>query len=121
MMSADTFPGRPEVLQVRSRGSPPHPLPFRKRMGGPSLVVQWQRIHLPMQETRVRSLVHEDPTGCRATKPSTITIKLRSRAQEPQPPSPRAAMTAAACPRARALQREKPQNRNWRAAPAHHN
>ena len=28
-----------------------------------------QRIHLPMQKTQVRSLVQEDPTCCRATKP----------------------------------------------------
>ena len=34
-----------------------------------SLVAQWLRICLPMQGTRVRSLVWEDPTCCRATKP----------------------------------------------------
>ena len=36
---------------------------------GASLVVQWLRIHLPMQETWVRALVLEDPTCRRATKP----------------------------------------------------
>ena len=34
-----------------------------------SLVVQWLRIHLPMQGTRVRALVQEDPTCHGATKP----------------------------------------------------
>ena len=34
-----------------------------------SLVAQWLRIRLPMQGTRVRALVREDPTCCRATKP----------------------------------------------------
>ena len=34
-----------------------------------SLVVQWLRIRLPMQGTRARALVQEDPTGLRATKP----------------------------------------------------
>ena len=34
-----------------------------------SLVVQWLRICLPMQETQVQALVQEDPTCCRATKP----------------------------------------------------
>ena len=34
-----------------------------------SLVVQWLRIHLPMQVTQVWSLVWEDPTCHRATKP----------------------------------------------------
>ena len=36
---------------------------------GASLVAQWLRIHLPMQGTRVRALLREDPTCCRATKP----------------------------------------------------
>ena len=34
-----------------------------------SLVVQWLRICLPMQGTRVRALVWEDPTCHGATKP----------------------------------------------------
>ncbi|KAJ8793859.1 hypothetical protein J1605_019123 [Eschrichtius robustus] len=36
---------------------------------GASLVAQWLRIRLPMQGTRVRALVREDPTCHRATKP----------------------------------------------------
>ena len=36
---------------------------------GASLVAQWLRIRLPMQGTRVRALVREDPTCCGATKP----------------------------------------------------
>ena len=36
---------------------------------GVSLVAQWLRIHLPMQGTRVRALVQEDPTCRGATKP----------------------------------------------------
>ena len=34
-----------------------------------SLVAQWLRIRLPMQETQVRALVREDPTCRGATKP----------------------------------------------------
>ena len=34
-----------------------------------SLVAQWLRIHLPVQGTRVRALVWEDPTCRGATKP----------------------------------------------------
>ena len=34
-----------------------------------SLVAQWLRIRLPMQGTRVRSLVREYPTCCGAAKP----------------------------------------------------
>ena len=34
-----------------------------------SLVAQWLRIRLPMQGTRVRALVQEDPTCHGATKP----------------------------------------------------
>ena len=36
---------------------------------GTSLVVQWLRICLPTQGTRVRALVQEDPTCRGATKP----------------------------------------------------
>ena len=36
---------------------------------GTSLVVQWLRICLPMQGTRVQALVQEDLTCCGATKP----------------------------------------------------
>ena len=36
---------------------------------GASLVVQWLRIRLPMQGTRVRALVWEDPTCRGATGP----------------------------------------------------
>ena len=36
---------------------------------GASLVVQWLRICLPMQGTRVQALVWEDPTCRRATRP----------------------------------------------------
>ena len=35
---------------------------------GASLVAQWLRIHLPMQGTRVRALVWEDPTCHGTTK-----------------------------------------------------
>ena len=43
---------------------------------GPSLVGQWLRIRLPMQGTRVRSLVQEDPTCRGATKPVTTTTEF---------------------------------------------
>ena len=49
---------------------------------GTSLVVQWLRIHLLMQGTRVRALVWEDPTCRGATKP--VRHNLCSRAREPQ-------------------------------------
>ena len=41
---------------------------FKKRERA-SLVAQWLRIRLPMQGTRVRALVREDPTCRRVTKP----------------------------------------------------
>ena len=40
-----------------------------KKILGASLVAQWLRIRLPMQGTRVRALVREDPTCRGATKP----------------------------------------------------
>ncbi|XP_059983228.1 protein N-terminal glutamine amidohydrolase isoform X1 [Lagenorhynchus albirostris] len=42
---------------------------FKKDYLGTSLVAQWLRIHLPMQWTWVQSLVQEDLTCHRATKP----------------------------------------------------
>ena len=44
-------------------------IPTSKHNIGTSLVAHWLRIRLPMQGTRVRSLVWEDPTCRRATKP----------------------------------------------------
>ena len=41
----------------------------KKSNGGTSLVAQWLRICLPMQGTRIRALVREDPTCQGATKP----------------------------------------------------
>ena len=46
---------------------------IKEFQGGTALVVQWLRIHLPMHETRVRSLVWEDPTGLEAAKPTCAT------------------------------------------------
>ena len=42
-----------------------------KKIPGTSLVVQWLRIHLPMQGTRVQALVREDPTCRGAAKPAS--------------------------------------------------
>jgi len=42
---------------------------LKEGIGGTPLKVQWLRIYLPMQGTRVRSLVQEDSTFCRAVKP----------------------------------------------------
>ena len=49
-------------------------------------MVQWLRVRLPMQGTRVRALVREDPTCRGATKPGrhNYWVGLRSRAHEPQ-------------------------------------
>ena len=50
-----------------------HIIPIRmttmKKKERASLVVQWLRICLPMQGTRVQALVWEDPTCCGATRP----------------------------------------------------
>ena len=62
-------------------------------------MAQWLGIRLPMQGTRVRAWVREDPTCHRATKPVTRVPQLRS---------PCAATTEACTPRTRALQQEKP-------------
>ena len=70
-----------------------------------SLVVQWIRTCLPMQQTRVRSLAQEDATCRRAAKPAAESElwSLHTAATEP-------------APTARAGQREKPQQ--WGAVTA---
>ena len=74
-----------------------------------SLVVQWLRIHLPRQEAWVQSLLREDPTCHRATKP--VRHNYWAWALEPMSHnywSPHATTTEAHTPRAHALQQEKP-------------
>ena len=47
------------------------PVNCQENLSGTSLVVQWLRVRLPMQGTRVRSLFQEDPTCLGATKPAS--------------------------------------------------
>ena len=54
---------------------------LEKERRGTFLVVQWIRIRLPMQGTRVRALVQEDPTCRGATKP--VRHNYRACALEP--------------------------------------
>ena len=62
---------------LRAQPHPPTPAPWAYKLATlalkipekTSLVVQWTRIHLPMQGTRVRPLVFEYPTCHGATKP----------------------------------------------------
>ena len=89
---------------------------FRNISTGTSLAVQWLRICLPIQGTRVLSLVLEDSTCHRAAKPAhnywACALELSSTATE------------ASVPRACALPQAKPPQREARApslesAPSH--
>ena len=57
--------GRTDILQAVQCGRRRK----RKNKKRTSLVVQWLRVRLPMQRTRVQSLVQKDSTPCGATKP----------------------------------------------------
>ena len=59
------------------------------------------RVHLPVQETWVQSLVWEDPTCCRATKPVSTTF-------EPVLQGPWVTTTESSHPRAHDPQEERP-------------
>ena len=61
------FPATP--FQVRCSGSHRRWIHYVNAQVGTSLAVQWVRICLPMQRTRVLSLVWEDSTCQEATKP----------------------------------------------------
>ena len=59
---------------------------IKYKMRGISLLVQWLRIHLLMQGIQIQSLVREDPTCYKATKPVghncwTHTLQLRHAAK----------------------------------------
>ena len=109
-LSADKSEMRPALWRPRScvlllRAQPRSHSEYQEKEEsscGASLVAQWWRIRLPMQEMQVQSLVREDPTCCRATEP--LSHKHRARALQALKPE---------CPRACALQQEKPQQ--WEA------
>ena len=73
---------------------------IKKQERPASLVAQWQRIQLPMQETSVQSLIQEEPTCHEATKP----VYHNNWGWEPQLLRPRTESNEAPAPRARALQ-----------------
>ena len=82
---------------------------------GASLVAQWLGIRLPMQGTRVRAPVREDPTCHRAARPVSHNYwACVSRACAPQRERPR--QWKACAPRWRVA----PARRNWRK-PSHRN
>ena len=77
---------------------------------GSSPVVQWLRIRLPEQGTRVPYLVWEDPTCLGATKPA----HSNNSTLQPQPLKPERPRTPA--PQAKVTLNEKPVQPNWRVA-----
>ena len=86
-----TFFGTCFGMQILNYTNNLYIINLQKSHVGTSLVAQWLRIHLPMQRTRVRALVQEDPTCHGATKPVRHQLlSLRSRVREPQLLSPRA-------------------------------
>ena len=87
---------------------------------GASLVVQWIRTHLPMQEAQDQSLVPEDPTCCMATE--SVCCSFCACALEPGSCSYRSphALQNMLCNK-RSHCNEKPIRRNCRGASTYHN
>ena len=84
-----------------------------------SLVVQWPRICLPMQGTWVWSLVWEDPSCLRATKPcTTATEACLPRTQALQQEKPLQWVTCPLRPEPHSPQLEKAMHRNWKSRAA---
>ena len=102
------FSGGVTVLQGVKEDRHWNSLQLKDQWWGTSLVAQCLRIRLPMQGTRVRALVREDPTCHGATKPVRHNYWACALGHEPQLPSPWDTTTEAHAPRARALQQEKP-------------
>ena len=80
---------------------------LKKWNDGASLVAQWLRICLPMQGTRVRALVWEDPTCRGATRPVSHNYW--------------ACASGACAPQQERLQQWEAHAPRWRGAPACHN
>ena len=61
----------------------------KKKKSGTSLVTQWLRIYLPMQETQVRALVQEIRHAAKQLSPCAATTEARGpRAHAPQQEKP---------------------------------
>ena len=90
-----------------------------------SLVIQWIRIGLPMQRTRVVwSVLQKDSTCHGATKSPPQPLGLHTRACVPQRLSRHSTIAKDCVPTACALQQEKPPQwearaLQWRGTPAH--
>ena len=92
-----------------------HFLLVKNNICGASLVAQWLRVCLPMQGTRVRALVWEDPTCRGATRPVSHSYwACASGARAPQRERPRQWEVHAP------WWRVAPACRNWRK-PSHRN
>ena len=95
---------------------------FKHCLPWSSLVVQWLRIHLLMQGTRVWALVQEDPTCCRATrarvpqllKPECLEPVLRNKRSHRHEKSLRTTMKSS--PGSRQLEKSRTQQRRPNAA-----
>ena len=61
--------GKPLTRLIKKKRGKTQINRIRNEKGGASLAAQWLRICLPMQGTRVRALVWEDPTCRGATRP----------------------------------------------------
>ena len=90
-------------------GSALDPFTVKSHSHGAFPVTQWQRTCLPRQETQVRSLIWEEPTRLRATKPmchnyQACALKPRSCNYQAHMPL----LLKLANPRAHAPQRAKP-------------
>ena len=111
------FPSRlpPALLAFRfhiSAGSyvsscPSNPLRSSKHNSGASLVAQWLEIRLPMQGTRVRALVWEDPTCRGAAGPASHSYW--------------ACASGACAPRQERPRQWEARAPRWRVAPARRN
>ena len=64
-----------ETVKSSVREDGPQRVLRQKDNRGASLVAQWLRIRLPMQGTRVRALVQEDPTCRGAARPWATTTE----------------------------------------------
>ena len=92
------FPSAVAISNIQNRSGFISLVLRAKTMQKASLVVQGLRIRMPIQGTRIQSVVREDPTCLRATKPMSRN-------------------SSSPCSRACAPQQGEPRHHKWRVAP----
>ena len=115
--NAQDSPSQQRILQPNMPTVPRMRNPVKNGSRGTSRVAYWMGVCLPMQKTQVQTLVQEDPTCLRATKPTTTELPCpRICAPQQLKPPQGGALTLQWRVAPNSLQLEEAQEKQWRPA-----